>query len=106
MSSDRTDDDSAIGSRGEALRVNLLSWNREHCGPLCLTNGGSLVAYAPYISCECRNLIGRELRATHGRHRTPIILRLRDTFRDRLLDSRVAAIAPQPLLACQIRTQG
>ena len=64
------------------------------------------MAKAPDISCQSLCLVRGKLRPTHRRHRAAILLRFRHAFRYRFQDSSKAAIAPQPFLAAEIRTQG
>ncbi len=64
------------------------------------------MAQTPDVCRQRFYLVRRELRPTHGRHRAAILLRVRHTFRYRFQNSGKAAIAPQPFLAAEIRTQG
>src|SRR5690348_10385429 len=52
-----------------------------------------------------RHLLWRELCATHRRHRAAVILRVRYTGRNRLLQTIHAPIAPDPLARSQIGPQ-
>lgn len=53
-----------------------------------------LMTQRPDVCGNCRDLVGSELRSTHGRHRAAIFLGVRHSFSDRFQDSGVAAVAP------------
>src|SRR5262245_25887265 len=63
------------------------------------------VADSPDIGRQRSDFGTGELRAAHGRHGTAIVLRLRHTLRDDLRDGLQTPIAPQPMLAGQIRRE-
>ena len=63
------------------------------------------MADAVDVRRECRDLIGAELRAAHGRHGAAIFFGLRHAVGDRFLDAGVAAVAPQPLMRGERRAE-
>jgi len=64
------------------------------------------VAQAPDIGRDRRDLIGRELCSTHGRHGRAILFGFRHAGSYGFGDSTEAAIAPQPLSVCEIGAEG
>src|SRR5579862_6827181 len=64
-----------------------------------------VVAQTPHVRRDRRHLTRRKLRATLRRHRAAILLRLRHAILNRFSDARITAVAPQPFLACQIRSR-
>jgi hypothetical protein len=71
----------------------------------CMISPGSL-AQSPDICGERRKLVGSELRPDHGWHRAAIFLGVHHSFSDRLRDSAITPIAPQPLFGGKVWTQG
>ncbi len=64
------------------------------------------MAQGPDIRGEGGELLGSELRTSHGRHGAAVLFGLRHSLLNDLLDSGVAAVAPQPLVGGEVRPQG
>ena len=67
--------------------------------------GWMVMTEDPHIRCDRRHLIRSKLRSALRWHGAAMLLRLRNAFRYRFLDSSKAAIAPEPLLSHQRGTQ-
>jgi hypothetical protein len=65
------------------------------------SNRRSVVAQSPDVRRDRRELLVSELCPTHRRHGSAILLRLRYSLPDDLLDALVTAITPDPAVAEQ-----
>src|SRR6516165_3128114 len=68
---------------------------------LCLV----LIVERPDIVSEREHVGGRKLRAAHRRHGAAVILGIGHAVGDGLCDRRNTAVAPQPMLAGQVRSK-
>src|SRR5579871_3119919 len=66
----------------------------------------TLVAERPHVSGNGVKILLGKLRATHRRHRASVVLRMRDSVCDDLLDGGKAAVTPEPTTAGQVRPEG
>ena len=74
--------------------------------PPALLRSCVAVTQRPDVCADGGRLFGCELRSSQGGHRAAILFGLRHAVGYRLGDPLPSAIAPQPVILCQIRSEG